>query len=266
MHNKISVSIHATLAGGDFHWQIFGKNRIVVSIHATLAGGDRLSTSSRLYWFSFYPRHPRGWRPGVILFFCPVLQVSIHATLAGGDAVSLVFFELFPWFLSTPPSRVATSSSSAHLFHLTKFLSTPPSRVATWWLCAARAGSSNVSIHATLAGGDCADGEFQAAKGRFYPRHPRGWRQRLFLPFCKDHSVSIHATLAGGDQNLLCSFCLLRVSIHATLAGGDFAPTLFLISSPLFLSTPPSRVATCGDSCGIADIAFLSTPPSRVAT
>ena len=34
------------------------------------------------------------------------------------------------------------------------------------------------------------------------------------------------------------------VSIHATLAGGDFSASVSVISCGLFLSTPPSRVAT----------------------
>ena len=77
----------------------------------------------------FYPRHPRGWR--------------LSRNLASCRA---------DMFLSTPPSRVATSNASLILV------------------------SADVSIHATLAGGDV----LSAA---------------LIRPFV----VSIHATLAGGD-------------------------------------------------------------------
>ena len=56
--------------------------------------------------------------------------------------------------------------------------------------------------------------------------------------------VSIHATLAGGDMDFLVKFCLLL----------------------LFLSTPPSRVATSDQTILESTKAFLSTPPSRVAT
>ena len=58
--------------------------------------------------------------------------------------------------------------------------------------------------------------------------------------------VSIHATLAGGDglyQTLVCD--LTPVSIHATLAGGDPVGVSTRLLLTLFLSTPPSRVATC---------------------
>ena len=60
--HHVHVSIHATLAGGDYAnhcGQCFFK---VVSIHATLAGGD---SKIKYIWMG--------------------ICVSIHATLAGGD-------------------------------------------------------------------------------------------------------------------------------------------------------------------------------------
>ena len=124
------------------------------------------------------------------------------------------------------------------------FLSTPPSRVAT--------GSIKC---------------YRKAKGCFYPRHPRGWRPKLNVPGRLRLDVSIHATLAGGDGECRCC--------HQT--------------QTLFLSTPPSRVATRRFwwSCSPQNCfyprhprgwrqrrvksvfyggMFLSTPPSRVAT
>ena len=105
---------------------------------------------------------------------------------------------------------------------LVPFLSTPPSRVAT---CPYEDGCGwfDVSIHATLAGGDHAQDVYEGtpleflstppsrvATGRlssvlrrricFYPRHPRGWRHCAFLVFVVFFTVSIHATLAGGDR------------------------------------------------------------------
>ena len=145
------------------------------------------------------------------------------------------------------------------------FLSTPPSRVAT-----RRPRSPS-------APGTC-----------FYPRHPRGWRLLLFLSRLLGQDVSIHATLAGGDLIELVASVVILVSIHATLAGGD--PTTepkasykksFYPRHPrgwrrehckpecvilVFLSTPPSRVATRIPVKLSPQEMFLSTPPSRVAT
>ena len=125
----------------------------------------------------FYPRHPRGWRHEFL---------KLHP-----DAMM---------FLSTPPSRVATADIVAKDESPKEFLSTPPSRVATFASSAMRSIASLVSIHATLAGGDPASASrsnirsmflstppsrvaTRRPKGtgrhqeRFYPRHPRGWRQ-----------------------------------------------------------------------------------------
>ena len=80
--------------------------------------------------------------------------VSIHATLAGGDGLHSLLSLAVLSFLSTPPSRVATASRVTEEKEPEKFLSTPPSRVAT--LAEVNAQTmSKVSIHATLAGGDC---------------------------------------------------------------------------------------------------------------
>ena len=146
------------------------------------------------------------------------------------------------------------------------FLSTPPSRVATHRYIF-RLSAYHVSIHATLAGGD----------------------QSLTFGTVRVR-VSIHATLAGGDSSSSNDTGLSGVSIHATLAGGDARITGATLAQDMFLSTPPSRVATCCRRCSTIALAcfyprhprgwrlrlrlsssfphlkFLSTPPSRVAT
>ena len=104
--------------------------------------------------------------------------------------------------------------------------------------------NDSVSIHATLAGGDCLWSSHGLTTWRFYPRHPRGWRP-----------------IQGR--------CLRQwalVSIHATLAGGDFTPRAHYKAIIMFLSTPPSRVATTAQQRNSIITMFLSTPPSRVAT
>ena len=146
--------------------------------------------------------------------------ISIHATLAGGDLVSARHScASFP-FLSTPPSRVATATvRSTHsrqkyfyprhprgwrpwpavwVLQLIAFLSTPPSRVATV-LQSALDILTDISIHATLAGGDPGNTELLNEKQNFYPRHPRGWRLELLVQRQARLCISIHATLAGGD-------------------------------------------------------------------
>ena len=67
--------------------------------------------------------------------------------------------------------------------------------------------------------------------------------------------VSIHATLAGGDKRTPRPPAGGRVSIHATLAGGDAARAFFIARTALFLSTPPSRVATFAGLSDVPNIA-----------
>ena len=147
----------------------------------------------------------------------------------------------------------------------------------------------DVSIHATLAGGDWGNRHLRAGRGCFYPRHPRGWRHAGRPLQAAEGMVSIHATLAGGDSfstwarfpsMLFLStppsrvatvrrkthVILLSVSIHATLAGGDVIISAELDVQVWFLSTPPSRVATALTRICKTRREFLSTPPSRVAT
>ena len=124
------VSIHATLAGGDviatrFKWCL---NAFLSTPPSRVATAQQHHPSEGTR--RFYPRHPRGWRPGFPIknltakfvsihatlaggdFLCEISDclscVSIHATLAGGDASIIDCFLRKRTFLSTPPSRVAT--------------------------------------------------------------------------------------------------------------------------------------------------------------
>ena len=316
-------------------------------------GWRRIARQITFHPFRFYPRHPRGWRPPTSEAAFGARTVSIHATLAGGD--------LCP---DAPPEGFAVSIhatlaggdlwASAMTPPQPAFLSTPPSRVATF-LSVYRHFNGIVSIHATLAGGDFKIGPFMALFRCFYPRHPRGWRHLFCSPLRYDlkflstppsrvatsnnfisiplvsrfyprhprewrQSLSVWFVafkrfyprhprewrlLYAVDKLRLLMFLstppsrvatLLvgaadfsrHVSIHATLASGDpaglcapawrwcFYPrhprewrqSLAPHSNRLFkfLSTPPSRVATSQRQQMKTTQEFLSTPPSRVAT
>ena len=241
-----TVSIHATLAGGDG-----GLNEVVdftikflstppsrvathgssllaeatpVSIHATLAGGDLVVVGycGCRHDVSIHATLAGGDAVNQQTSAIPK-KVSIHATLAGGDVFVGVTHYRAILFLSTPPSRVATGWKKQYNAEA-KFLSTPPSRVAT---------STRQGMNQALF---C-----------FYPRHPRGWRPEIYAKDEHGRYVSIHATLAGGDlmqgglQNWqaisfyprhprgwrltrkMLKAMGIEVSIHATLAGGDSA-------------------------------------------
>ena len=151
-------------------------------------------------------------------------------------------------FLSTPPSRVATG--------VPLFFRRPPGgfypRHPRGWRpsrTAPRAGSRWVSIHATLAGGDSSTvilgcytsvclstppsrvataGPCQAHRRhpRFYPRHPRGWRPPRWAA-CRPPACFYPRHPRGWRP-------------AAQTTGGTIQ---------MFLSTPPSRVATHTTAC-----------------
>ena len=171
----LHVSIHATLAGGDYlryssqvriktflstppsRVATFAPRRqtgqVLVSIHATLAGGDAYSKLRTRKWRCFYPRHPRGWRR--------------HGRLSSAPRHKS--------FLSTPPSRVATQAETRHCARRGRFY---PRHPRGWRLY----------LSVSVGGGKS-----------FYPRHPRGWRRIARSTSSRPWRVSIHATLAGGD-------------------------------------------------------------------
>ena len=198
--------------------------------------------------------------------------VSIHATLAGGDDKAYADKELAMLFLSTPPSRVATGRElTLFVYERSFYPRHPRGWRRDWSVCRT---AYEVSIHATLAGGDCASLSWVFFFPTFLSTPPSRVATQLRTGPGPDSAVrsprdSLHAPLAGGDpsqdiqKNSRYLFLstppsrvatprqpdqaqLFQVSIHATLAGGDSSLRSGLSSASMFLSTPPSRVATLG--------------------
>ena len=161
-------------------------------------GGRPSTAPSASSWWNFYPRPPRGGRPDR---FPPLSQtggISIHALREEGDTVSGYTKAQVLKFLSTPSARRATcmrqeqNSSICISIHALReegdpttpvtvrcmflFLSTPSARRAT------RKRRIN---HPGL--------------GNFYPRPPRGGRQRLHRQRAGGSAISIHALREEGD-------------------------------------------------------------------
>ena len=150
---EISISIHATHAGGD-SVAVYSRSSHDISIHATHAGGDsalRAKLAGRE--ISIHATHGGGDAEECLA--ADGYGISIHATHAGGDASPCMtlphrcnFNPRHPcgwrraatpgsytgWlFQSTPPMRVATVLQGRH-HGAWGFQSTPPMRVATYLL------------------------------------------------------------------------------------------------------------------------------------
>ena len=169
-------------------------------------------------------------------------KVSIHATLAGGDQRQQCQHISKRRFYPRHP-RGWRHICKAGAYRQTTFLSTPPSRVATVHEHE-QGRKRNVSIHATLAGGDGCAGTH-----------------------CVEQAVSIHATLAGGD--LRCGATRTAVSRFYPRHPRGWRPWMRDIADKVKVSFYPRHPRGWRRRPGKSHryrVAFLSTPPSRVAT
>ena len=126
----IGISIHTTLAGGDWNMAKLLRKSLYFNPHHPRGwrrcGPNKYTNNS----INFNPHHPRGWRQIHFIKTRMWETISIHTTLAGGDLVMCMSIRMDTSFQSTPPSRVATSGA---------------------W---SKDVTLQISIHTTLAGGD----------------------------------------------------------------------------------------------------------------
>ena len=123
----------------------------------------------------FYPRPPRGGRPGAGRqswlqgYFYP-------RPPRGGRHIADIEKTPEPIFLSTPSARRATEDGRVEEAVLT------------------------ISIHALREEGDPTFGQNWTRLENFYPRPPRGGRRVQLLHDAEDDEISIHALREEGDQ------------------------------------------------------------------
>ena len=146
-----------------------------------------------------------------------------------------------------------------------KFLSTPSARRATARV-AAVLRSDVISIHALREEGDGGAGRGPAGHGDFYPRPPRGGRQRSkrgrvlqnnFYPRPPRGGRLAHAAESVHDGRFLSTPSARR----ATSFGSFFLKMIFD-----FYPRPPRGGRRKISTSMIAQNAFLSTPSARRAT
>ena len=214
----------------------------MISIHALREEGDLDRSPPYADGMYFYPRPPRGGRPG--RFHCSRKRstISIHALREEGDAqVGATAVDTIE-FLSTPSARRATSVLQPH-DQGRRFLSTPSARRATDAGHQRRQGA-RISIHALREEGDrvCCCQCWPAARFLSTPSARRATNAKS-LPGDRQE-ISIHALREEGD----------RARHHRQQAPRDFYPRpprggrlvlgCWFMRSCRFLSTPSARRAT----------------------
>ena len=242
-----------------------------ISIHALREEGDQNEVCGLLVLLDFYPRPPRGGRPGPKRTFTagwiflstpsarratlilPALAlcrlISIHALREEGDCSRLSLSTMSRIFLSTPSARRATCASVAPmLLAMAYFYPRPP------------------------RGGRLVAASAFTPLSNFYPRPPRGGRLVESTRHGNAVDISIHALREEGDHCArpypALSWTFLstpsarratattrhttrtwRISIHALREEGDPASVLVAFMVHLFLSTPSARRATGRGGC-----------------
>ena len=145
------ISIHALREEGD----VTSNGKPVarpISIPALREEGDSRASGSCARASNFYPRPPRGGRPGRHAEGHQPHRISIHALREEGDAIPPQATGGILIFLSTPSARRATRPCAAPDLAL-QFLSTPSARRATDGVLVGR-GRRAISIHALREEGD----------------------------------------------------------------------------------------------------------------
>ena len=212
----------------------------------------------------FYPRPPRGGRPGVSGFCAALALISIHALREEGDCRSMWAYH--GRRISIHALREEGDSSSRTLpSQLLKFLSTPSARRATLGVVHVRA-QIGISIHALREEGDVARAMVSNVSPYFYPRPPRGGRRSMnFWVFMPSIFLS---TPSARRATLMVQrpACALANFYPRPPRGGRPAPHRSYRSSHGFLSTPSARRATEFVRLLVQGVQFLSTPSARRAT
>ena len=212
------ISIHALREEGDVH-KGHPRRSLSISIHALREEGDGFNQVPRLDITHFYPRPPRGGRPA-----------QRRRKIEHGK------------FLSTPSARRATPcTNTGHRDR--RFLSTPSARRATAFRDSSTITKS-ISIHALREEGDEQGHGRDNAGFDFYPRPPRGGRQRSGVHVQKHRAISIHALREEGDPFRFQTGRFFRHFYPRPPRGGRLLLMAGLSTFWSFLSTPSARRAT----------------------
>ena len=169
---------------------------------------------------NFYPRPPRGGRPGAVQGFVQDIEISIHALREEGDGCRFKSCKRHFIFLSTPSARRATPPH-------------PAGRL-----------ERHISIHALREEGDPDPSGTNRKAPNFYPRPPRGGRPLCGPPAPSQSGISIHALREEGDTLWLTRRFKDADFYPRPPRGGRRVSKWTVLLPPTFLSTPSARRAT----------------------
>ena len=165
--------------------------------------------------FYFYPRPPRGGRPGRRRESRGGPDVSIHALREEGD-----------------------QAGKGHCIPNRKFLSTPSARRATQLTNGKRAAIP-ISIHALREEGDRTPLKVLSPTQNFYPRPPRGGRLTGWLNQNNNSGFLSTPSARRATTAFPASSLITKISIHALREEGDAVWTVSTRVEDDFYPRPP---------------------------
>ena len=194
-----------------------------ISIHALREEGDILVRVNANYSLNFYPRPPRGGRPGFsqstirrrVFLSTPSARrattdkevedieltiISIHALREEGDSCAVLPMVVPLYFYPRPP-RGGRQTYTEYMNLMNEFLSTPSARRAT-----ETAGDKTpaifISIHALREEGDVAGLHLYKTDDLFLSTPSARRATKEIYAQGKDADISIHALREEGDKIL----------------------------------------------------------------
>ena len=192
----------------------------VISIHALREEGDNrqlLQTSSVFHYF--YPRPPRGGRPGAESGHAGSTEILSTPSARRATLMGLLFIER-SLFLSTPSARRATAAGCSASSTTTDFYPRPPRGGRPRYIPTLSVDSVFLSTPSARRATCCGVGVNLAVE------------------------ISIHALREEGDAVAPCCCCQTGYFIHALREEGDGRRCPWPSLERHFLSTPSARRAT----------------------
>ncbi len=168
----------------------------------------------------FYPRPPRGGRPGKPC--CTLSYGEFLSTPSARRATAHVGFRHRRIVISIHALREEGDRSRCILYASAYHFYPRPPRGGRQTVCHPERMRRFISIHALREEGDSIDRVDCSSCGHFYPRPPRGGRRDAGPFQLIGQCISIHALREEGDRSWhSCLSAPARISIHALREEGD---------------------------------------------
>ena len=239
--NELSISIHALREEGDPSLWSRSTTRKNFYPRPPRGGRPGCCTSSSLP-IDFYPRPPRGGRPGSSSSLWARCRISIHALREEGDPCQPAMGRQCPISIHALREEGDGHRRDQHPY------------------------PQAISIHALREEGDSQPAAEKLNYQDFYPRPPRGGRPHWLLVLAFHLDFYPRPPRGGRRKEVFTTFDRHTISIHALREEGDSKPKCWCWLTVDFYPRPPRGGRRLVYDPELKTTQFLSTPSARRAT